>query len=151
MPVRPWLTTVMDDHSRAICGYTVFLGAPSAMNFWHSARQSGPDRAEARQTKRPCTGLRSLEPGPIPRPTGGRRRFRDVAILCLLPRKNVRDYAIMRSCANTQCCTKFAIPLANRLVQAPTPPTRRRPTPLTDASTGLPVSWANSSRTRPGS
>jgi putative transposase len=29
---RPWLTVVMDDHSRAVCGYYVFLGAPSAMN-----------------------------------------------------------------------------------------------------------------------
>jgi putative transposase len=31
-PERPWLSTVMDDHSRAICGYMVFTGAPSAMN-----------------------------------------------------------------------------------------------------------------------
>ncbi|MEW1965915.1 DDE-type integrase/transposase/recombinase [Micrococcus sp. NPDC078436] len=31
-PARPWLTTILDDHSRAVCGYTVFLGAPSAMN-----------------------------------------------------------------------------------------------------------------------
>lgn len=31
-PARPWLTTIIDDCSRAICGYTVFLGAPSAMN-----------------------------------------------------------------------------------------------------------------------
>src|SRR3546814_14909242 len=29
-PVRPWLTTVLDDHSRVIAGYMVFLGAPSA-------------------------------------------------------------------------------------------------------------------------
>lgn len=29
---RPWLTTVMDDYSRAICGYMVFTGAPSAIN-----------------------------------------------------------------------------------------------------------------------
>jgi len=31
-PARPWLTTILDDYSRAICGYTIFLGAPSAMN-----------------------------------------------------------------------------------------------------------------------
>ena len=29
--VRPWLTTVIDDHSRALAGYFVFLGAPSAL------------------------------------------------------------------------------------------------------------------------
>ncbi len=27
--VRPWLTTVIDDYSRVITGYLVFLGAPS--------------------------------------------------------------------------------------------------------------------------
>jgi putative transposase len=27
---RPWLTIVLDDYSRAVAGYTVFLGAPSA-------------------------------------------------------------------------------------------------------------------------
>ena len=27
-PARPWLTTIIDDCSRAICGYTAFLGAP---------------------------------------------------------------------------------------------------------------------------
>lgn len=31
-PVRPWLTVILDDYSRAVCGYMVFLGAPSAMN-----------------------------------------------------------------------------------------------------------------------
>ncbi|MBG6191672.1 putative transposase [Arthrobacter sp. CAN_A212] len=39
-PVRPWLTTIMDDFSRAICGYTVFLGAPSAMNTALALRQA---------------------------------------------------------------------------------------------------------------
>ena len=28
---RPWLTTVVDDHSRAVAGYMVMLGAPSAL------------------------------------------------------------------------------------------------------------------------
>ena len=31
-PARPWLTTVLDDHSRAIVGYMTFLGAPSVLN-----------------------------------------------------------------------------------------------------------------------
>lgn len=39
-PDRPWLTTVMDDHSRAICGYTVFTGAPSAANTALALRQA---------------------------------------------------------------------------------------------------------------
>ena len=30
-PVRPWLTIVLDDHSRAVAGYAVFVGAPSAI------------------------------------------------------------------------------------------------------------------------
>lgn len=39
-PDRPWLTTVLDDHSRAICGYMVFTGAPSAMNTALALRQA---------------------------------------------------------------------------------------------------------------
>lgn len=31
-PMRPWLTTVLDDHSRAVAGYMVFLGAPCVLN-----------------------------------------------------------------------------------------------------------------------
>lgn len=31
-PARPWLTTVVDDHSRAVAGYLVFLGAPCVLN-----------------------------------------------------------------------------------------------------------------------
>ena len=31
-PVRPWLTTIMDDYSRALCGYMIFTGAPSSLN-----------------------------------------------------------------------------------------------------------------------
>ena len=30
-PARPWLTVIEDDHSRAIAGYAVNLGAPSAL------------------------------------------------------------------------------------------------------------------------
>ena len=39
-PDRPWLTVIMDDHARAICGYTVFSGAPSAMNTSLALRQA---------------------------------------------------------------------------------------------------------------
>lgn len=39
-PDRPWLTTVFDDHSRAVCGYTVFTGAPSALNTALALRQA---------------------------------------------------------------------------------------------------------------
>ncbi|WP_253905721.1 DDE-type integrase/transposase/recombinase [Arthrobacter sp. H5] len=28
--MRPWLTVVLDDYSRAVAGYTVFIGAPTA-------------------------------------------------------------------------------------------------------------------------
>jgi putative transposase len=34
------LTTVIDDHARAICGYTVFSGAPSALNTALALRQA---------------------------------------------------------------------------------------------------------------
>lgn len=37
---RPWLTVVLDDHSRAVRGYTVFLGAPSALNLSLAMRQA---------------------------------------------------------------------------------------------------------------
>ena len=37
---RPWLTTVIDDHSRALAGYMVFLGAPSALNTSLALRQA---------------------------------------------------------------------------------------------------------------
>ena len=39
-PARPWLTIVEDDHSRAVCGYYVFLDAPSAMNTGLALRQA---------------------------------------------------------------------------------------------------------------
>ena len=39
-PARPWLTVVLDDHSRVVAGYTVFLGAPSALNFSLALRQA---------------------------------------------------------------------------------------------------------------
>ncbi|MHA7146472.1 transposase [Arthrobacter sp. TmT3-37] len=39
-PVRPWLTIILDDHSRAIAGYVVFLGAPTSMNTALALRQA---------------------------------------------------------------------------------------------------------------
>jgi putative transposase len=38
--VRPWLTAIMDDHSRAIAGYLVFLDAPSALQTALALRQA---------------------------------------------------------------------------------------------------------------
>lgn len=37
---RPWLTIVLDDYSRAVAGYTVNLGAPSALNTSLALRQA---------------------------------------------------------------------------------------------------------------
>lgn len=39
-PARPWLTTIIDDYSRAVAGYTVFLGAPSALQTSLALRQA---------------------------------------------------------------------------------------------------------------
>jgi putative transposase len=39
-PARPWLTTVIDDHSRVVAGYTVLLGAPSTLNTSLALRQA---------------------------------------------------------------------------------------------------------------
>lgn len=39
-PARPWLTVVLDDHSRAICGYLLFIGAPSTLNTGLALRQA---------------------------------------------------------------------------------------------------------------
>ncbi len=39
-PARPWLTVILDDHSRAVAGYMVFLGAPSALHTSLALRQA---------------------------------------------------------------------------------------------------------------
>ena len=39
-PVRPWLTTMVDDHSRAVAGTMVFLGAPSTLQTSLALRQA---------------------------------------------------------------------------------------------------------------
>lgn len=38
--VRPWLTIIIDDYSRAIAGYTLFLGAPTALQTALALRQA---------------------------------------------------------------------------------------------------------------
>ncbi len=38
--VRPWLTVVIDDYSRAVAGYTVFLGSPCALQTSLALRQA---------------------------------------------------------------------------------------------------------------
>jgi putative transposase len=40
MPARPWLTVIEDDYSRAIAGYAVNLGAPSALQTALALRQA---------------------------------------------------------------------------------------------------------------
>ena len=39
-PARPWLTVVIDDYSRAVAGYFVFVGAPSAHQTSLALRQA---------------------------------------------------------------------------------------------------------------
>jgi putative transposase len=39
-PARPWLTTVVDDYSRAVAGFMVFLGAPSTLQTSLALRQA---------------------------------------------------------------------------------------------------------------
>lgn len=38
--MRPWLTVIVDDHSRAIAGYFLSLDAPSALNTALALRQA---------------------------------------------------------------------------------------------------------------
>jgi len=37
---RPWLTTILDDHSRVLCGYFLYFSAPSAINTALALRQA---------------------------------------------------------------------------------------------------------------
>lgn len=39
-PVRPWLTVILDDHSRAVAGYALSLDAPSALQTALALRQA---------------------------------------------------------------------------------------------------------------
>jgi putative transposase len=39
-PLRPWLTIVLDDHSRAVVGYSLLTNAPSALNTSLALRQA---------------------------------------------------------------------------------------------------------------
>jgi putative transposase len=38
--VRPWLTLILDDYSRVVAGYTLFLGAPTALQTALALRQA---------------------------------------------------------------------------------------------------------------
>lgn len=53
-PVRPWLTIILDDYSRAVAGYTLFIGDPTAEQTALALHQ-----AVSRKTNRawPVTGL----------------------------------------------------------------------------------------------
>ena len=73
-PARPWLTVILDDHSRAVAGYTVFLGDPTRCRpRWRCGRRSGasPTRAGRYADYRPpCM---SIMPTPgLCRPRAGR-------------------------------------------------------------------------------
>ena len=46
--VRPWLTTIIDDHSRMLAGYSVFLGAPSTLQTSLALRQAIWRKADPR-------------------------------------------------------------------------------------------------------
>ena len=46
-PARPWLTTVVDDHSRAVAGYSLFLGAPCVLNTCLALRHAIWRKADA--------------------------------------------------------------------------------------------------------
>jgi putative transposase len=45
---RPWLTTVIDDHSRVLAGYLAFLGAPAALQTSLALRQAIWRKADPR-------------------------------------------------------------------------------------------------------
>lgn len=53
-PARPWLTVVLDDYSRALAGYTVFLGAPTAEQTALALHQAVSRKTN---TAWPVTGL----------------------------------------------------------------------------------------------
>ena len=45
-PVRPWLTVVIDDHSRAVAGYDLVVAAPTALQTALTLRQAMWRKAE---------------------------------------------------------------------------------------------------------
>jgi len=53
-PARPWLTVVLDDYSRAVAGYTVFLGDPTAEQTALALHQAAGRKANPAW---PVTGL----------------------------------------------------------------------------------------------
>ena len=66
---RPWLTLIEDDHSRAVAGYAVNLGAPSALTTALAFRQAiwrkpwpGSARAAASPARSMSTTARTSPP-----------------------------------------------------------------------------------------
>ncbi len=37
-PEEPWLTVILDDYSRAVAGYALFFGSPSAIRLFSKLR-----------------------------------------------------------------------------------------------------------------
>ena len=75
-PVRPWLTTVVDDHSRAIAGYSVFLGAPLRAEYlpYPAPCDLAQGRSGVARLRHPGRALRRSRKRlhqPAPRPSGG--------------------------------------------------------------------------------
>ena len=58
-PGRPWLTLIEDDHSRAVAGYAVNLGAPSALTTALAFRQAIWRKTVARLARVRHPGARS--------------------------------------------------------------------------------------------
>ena len=61
-PARPWLTVILDDHSRAVAGYTVFLGEPTTAQTALALRQaiwrkSRPGLGGVRYARPRCTAI----------------------------------------------------------------------------------------------
>ena len=65
-PARPWLTVILDDHSRAVAGYTVFLGDPTS-----AADRVGVAAGDLAQDRPGLAGVRAAG-GAVQRP---RRRL----------------------------------------------------------------------------
>ena len=75
-PARPWLTVIEDDHSRAVAGYTVFLGAPSSLQTALALRQAVWRKSDPAW---PVCGLGAADPqhpGCAPRSGQDRADFR---------------------------------------------------------------------------
>ena len=70
---KPWLTVVLDDYSRAVAGYLLFFGAPSAIQTaWRSARRSAQVSTRLAYLRHPPDSLyRSRQRFHVPAPGAG--------------------------------------------------------------------------------